>query len=219
MNAIVNTLNAANAKKDAPKKEAKTDSFALPKNAPKGFKTLIDALTQRGKTETMRVRSKLNAHVIAYAQNVGLDINEFSKCILITDEKAPGFVAQKAVERALLLVQGCASGTLSTIPPTVIQIIAGIQRDAGKSEPNLYAQGLLSRFIEQEDLSELLTRKGIKHNERGTKAVSTAAAQASSMKSALRGLGVGNGVKHARQYGDLDVSHALIQDFNKLLAK
>lgn len=185
----------------------------------KTLENLVAALVARDTPETSAVAKVLTVHAVEYMQTAKIDVNALIKKIKTTDKGSADFIAQKAVRRALLLVQGVASGVLSTIPSEVSLVLGGFAKDAGKSEPNLFAQGVLSRFIANDDLGELLTRKGVKLTQRGTKGVSTATAQASSVKSALRGLGIGAGVKHGRQYGDIDFEHPLTRDFVALLNK
>lgn len=185
----------------------------------KTFESLVGALIERDTPETKAAAKVLTVHAVEYMLNAKIDVNALIKKIKTTDKGSADFIAQKAVRRALLLVQGVASGIVATVPAEVSLVLAGFAKDAGKSEPNLFAQGVLSRFIANDDLGELLTRKGVKLTERGTKAASTATAQASSVKSALRGLGIGAGVKHGRQYGDISFEHPLTRDFIALLAK
>lgn len=189
------------------------------KQITKAHETLINALIARDTPETSAVAKVLTVHAVEYMSANGIDPKAVAQRITVTDKANPEFTAQKAVRRALLLVQGVASGVLSTVPGEVSQVLAGFAKDAGKSEPNLFAQAMLTKFIENDDLSELLTRKGVKISERGRKGVSTATAQASSVKGALRFLGIGAGVKHGRQYGEVDFAHPLMVGFVALLNK
>ena len=189
------------------------------KQITKNHEALVSALIERATPETNAVAKVLTIHATEYMVQAGVNVGELCNKIKTTDKASPDFIAQKAVRRALLLVQGLASGIVATIPSEVSLVLGGLVKDAGKSEPNLFAQAMLTRFIESDDLSELLTRKGVKIAERGRKGVNTATAQASSVKSALRGLGIGAGVKHGRQYGEIDMTHKIMGDFVALLNK
>lgn len=177
----------------------------------KQFETLTAALVARGDKESLETAALITPHITEYIKQYGLNMGDIIKRVQAPSTDKTLFVPQKGLKRALRLVQGVGSGILATVPAELICEAVNNAHFKGEAVSNELARSFLSKtMILDDETVEKLSRKGVKLSDRLRKGVSTASAQASSIKGAFRFLGVGEGVKHARVYGAIDYDAPLM---------
>ena len=184
----------------------------------KQFDALNSALIARGDDDSRDAAKIITPHIVDYATQYGLNMGNIIARIN-APKGAPDFVAQKSIKRALRLLQGVGSGVLEVVPAELTCEVINNAHFKGEAVSNELARSFLSRTMQLDDETvEKLARKGVKISARMRKSVSTASAQASSIKGALRFLGVGEGVKHARVYGAINYDAPLMIALSNLIA-
>lgn len=184
----------------------------------KTFENLTSALIARGDDDSKDAAKIVTVHIVEYAQQYGLNMGDIIKRIA-APKGSPEFVAQKSIKRALRMLQGVGSGVLELVPAELTCEVINNAHFKGETVSNELARSFLSRTMQLDDETvEKLARKGVKISARMRKSVSTASAQASSIKGALRFLGVGEGVKHARVYGAINYDAPVMVALSNLIA-
>lgn len=182
------------------------------------FEALVAALIARGDSDSASAAKVITTHIVEYAKALNLNFDDITKRVQ-ADKASPEFVAQKAIKRALKLLQGVGSGVLATVPAEMVCEVLNNQHFKGETVSNELARAFLSRTMQLDDTTvEKLGNKGVKISARMRKSVSTASAQASSIKGALRFLGVGDGIKHSRVYGAIDYDAPIIAGLCALIS-